>query len=132
MVDTTSIDYASGGDLLDRFARAWEALDGDLLVALFTEDAEYHVSPFEPPFVGHNAIRAHMLDVAAACEQIELTFERHWVSGAACLAAWHSSSVRRSDNERVRAAGFMTLDFQGVRCFRFRAWTVVRPAGDDG
>ena len=58
------VDYATGGDLLEAYGRAWEAFDGDAWVALFTEDAEYHEDPFEAPLVGHNALRAYLLESA--------------------------------------------------------------------
>ena len=57
-----SIDYAGATDRLETFGRAWETFDGDLIVSLFTEDAEYHADLFAPPMVAHNAIRAYWLD----------------------------------------------------------------------
>lgn len=54
-----TVDHASAADLLDRYKRAWETFDGDGWTDLFTEDAEYHEDPFEPPLVGSNALRAY-------------------------------------------------------------------------
>ena len=118
-----SLDHAAAGDLLDRYALAWQDFDGDAWTSLFTEDAEYHEEPFEPPLVGHNAIRAYLLQAAEAQEQVEMTVERHWVVGATVLAAWHAGFVRRSGRERVRLAGFMTLEIaDDGRVSRFREW----------
>jgi ketosteroid isomerase-like protein len=105
-----TVDYATGGDLLEAFGRAWAAFDGDAWVALFTEDAAFHGDPFSPPLMGHNAIRAFLLASAEEQEQVEFTVERHWVSGSTVLGAWHASYVRRATRERVRLSGFMTLD----------------------
>jgi hypothetical protein len=88
------------------------------------------VSPFQPPLVGHNAVRAHLLAAAEAEDQVEVTFERHWVSGSTVLAAWHMSYVGRSDRSRVRVAGFLTLEMQADRCARVRLWTEGRPETD--
>jgi ketosteroid isomerase-like protein len=41
-----------------RYERAWRDEDVDAVAALFTEDAAYRVSPYEPSAVGHEAIRA--------------------------------------------------------------------------
>ena len=75
------IDYATAGELLETFGRAWQTFDGDLIVSMFTDDAEYHADLFGPPMVGHNAIRAYWLDGADTTEQVEFTVERHWVVG---------------------------------------------------
>jgi ketosteroid isomerase-like protein len=116
------MDYAWAADFLERYRRAWERFDGDLLVSLFTEHAEYHVDPFEPPLVGHSALRAHWLKSADDQAQVQATIERHWVSGSTILAAWHASHVRRTNGARVRLAGFMTLEIRDERCSRFREW----------
>jgi ketosteroid isomerase-like protein len=117
------LDHASGGDLLDRYRRAWETFDGDAWTNLFTEDAEYHRDPFEPPMVGSNTLRAYLLQMAGSQDQVEMTVERHWVVGATVLAAWHASYVSVPSRARVRLAGFMTLDVSDEgRISRLREW----------
>ena len=106
------MDYATAGNLVATFGRAWETFDGDLVVSLFTETAEYHEDPFEPPLIGHNAIRAYWLDAAKSQDQVEFTTERHWVSGDTILAACHASYVERPSGDRVRMKAFFT--FEGV------------------
>ena len=118
-----TIDHAAAGDLLDRYRRAWETFDGDAWVGLFTEDAEYHEDPFEAPLVGHNALRAYLLEASTSQEQVEVTIERHWVVAPTVLAAWHASFIRRASRDRVRIAGFMTLEIApDGRVARFREW----------
>jgi ketosteroid isomerase-like protein len=118
-----NLDQASAGDLLERYGNAWATFDGDAWVDLFTEDIEYHEDPFEPPMVGHNALRAYLLEAAEAQQQVEFTIERHWVSGPTVLAAWHASYVRRTSRARVRLAGFMTMEVAADgRIARFREW----------
>jgi ketosteroid isomerase-like protein len=125
-----SIDYATAGDLLEAYGRAWQTFDGDAWVDLFTEDAEYYEDPFSPPLVGHNALRAYLLKAAEAQDDVDFTVERHWVSGDTVLAAWHASFVRRAAGRRVRLAGFMTLEIApDGRVARFREWTVAREGG---
>jgi ketosteroid isomerase-like protein len=118
-----TIDYAAAADLLEAYRHAATTHDGDAWVALFTEDVEYHEDPFEPPLVGHNAIRAYLGQAAETLTQSEFTVERHWVSGSTVLAAWHASFVRREPRSRVRLAGFMTLEIApDGRISRFREW----------
>jgi len=122
------IDYAGAADLLAAYGGAWEAFDGDAWVAIFSDDAEYHNDPFGPPMVGHNALRAYLLDAAAAQRDVEFTVERHWVSGTTVLAAWHVAFSRRSTGRLVRLAGFMTLEIaRDGRIDRFREWAQYAP-----
>ena len=122
------IDYRSAGELLAAYGRAWETFDGDAWVAIFSEEAEYHNDPFGPPLIGRNALRAYLLDAAEAQRDVEFTVERHWVSGATVLAAWHVAFVRRSTGRLVRLAGFMTMEIaEDGRIDRFREWAQYAP-----
>ena len=120
------IDYAAAGDLLDAYADAWRTFDGDAWVALFSEDAEYHVDPFGPPLVGDNALRAFLLDAAANQRDVQFTVERHWVSGSTVLAAWHATWTSRDGGRLTRVAGFLTAEIApDARISRLREWRVV-------
>ena len=117
------LDHAAAEDLLDRYGRAWETFDGDAWTDLFTEDVEYHEDPFETPMVGHNAVRAYLLEAADRQDDVEFTVERQWVAGSTVLAPWHASYIRRPDGARVRLAGFLTMEIaDGGRIARFREW----------
>jgi ketosteroid isomerase-like protein len=123
-----TIDYARGGDLLEAYGRAWATFDGDAWVALFTDDAEYHGDPFGAPLVGHNALRAFLLESAATQRDVEFTVERHWVSGSTVLAAWHVSWIRRTDGVVARAAGFLAADVEADgRIGRFHESRMLAP-----
>ena len=124
------MDYAEAGALLEAYRRAWEQFDGDAWVALFSDDAEYHEDPFGRPIVGHNALRAYLLDASASQQDVEFAVERHWVSGATVLAAWRASFIRRATGRLVRMAGFMTSEVAlDGRIARFREWTSYGPEG---
>jgi ketosteroid isomerase-like protein len=117
-----TIDYAAAGDLLERYGRAWETFDGDAWVALFADDVEYRDDPFEPPLVGHNAVRAYLLKAAEIQDEVSFTVERHWVVDPTVLVAWHAGYVQRSDRAQVRLAGFMTLEMRDGKIARLREW----------
>jgi ketosteroid isomerase-like protein len=124
------IDYARAGDLLEAYGHAWETFDGDAWVAIFADEAEYHEDPFGEPLVGHNALRAYLLEASASQRDVEFTVERHWVSGDTVLAAWHVTFTRRASGKLVRMAGFMTAEVASDgRIARFREWTRYGPEG---
>lgn len=127
-----TIGYTEAGDLLADFARAYETFDGDLVVSLFSDAAEYHEDPFSPPLVGHNAIRAYWLASAATQDQVEFTIERHLVSGDTIVAIWHLSYVLREDGDRRRASGVTVLDTSHGLIGRLREWSLERAAGTVG
>ncbi len=127
-----SMSYARAYDLLEALRHARMSYDGDAWTASFEDRAELVLDPFTPPLAGHNALRAYLL--AAAEEEVgyDLTIERHWVSGATILAAWHASWNRRGDDAKVRQAGFLSAEVgEDGRIGRLRQWTVTRehPAG---
>ena len=117
------LTYAGAGELLGRYRQAWLGFDGDAWVGLFTDDAEYHDGPFDPPIVGRNALRAYLLEASERQDQLDVTFERHWVVPPTVLAAWHASYVHRATLARVQLVGFMTLELaDDGRVARFREW----------
>ena len=122
-----TVSYPQAYDLLEAFVKARSRDDGDGFVALFTDDAELVLDPFETPLVGHNALRAYLLDAADAERHYDLAIERHWVSGDTVLAAWHASWNRRADDATVRQAGFLSAAIgEDGRIGRLRLWTVTR------
>lgn len=119
--------YAQGHDLLKRLVGARTIYDGDQYTDLFTESAEVSLDPFSAPLVGHNALRAYLLEAAGAEEYFDLAIERHWVSGNTVLAAWHASWNRRTDGAKVRQAGFLSAEVGDDGCIeRLKQWTVTR------
>jgi hypothetical protein len=121
-----SVDYAWAGDFLDRYVEARAEFNISPFVELFTADAAIQPDPLEPPLEGTNAIRAYLLRLADEAANVDLTIERHWVSGATILAAWHATFVQRPDRGHVREAGFLTAEIRSQRCSRLRIWTVVK------
>jgi ketosteroid isomerase-like protein len=122
-----TIHYARAHDLLGALVRARTTYDGDALTELFSPDAEVTLDPFTPALVGHNALRAYLLEAADTERHVDLAIERHWVSGSTVLAAWHASWNRRADDAKVRQAGFLSAEVgEDGRIGRLRCWTVTR------
>ncbi len=53
------------------YERAWRDGDVDAVRTLFTEDAQYRASPYEPSEIGHAAIQAFWLDDAGETFSME-------------------------------------------------------------
>jgi len=118
-----TVDYAAAGRLLEAMAEARVSFDGDAWTDLFTQDAVSQADAAEPPVVGHNALRAELLAAAEAQEQVEFTWERHWVVPPTILAPWRMSFVDRHSRARVSFDGFAALEIgQDGRIARSRWW----------
>jgi ketosteroid isomerase-like protein len=131
-----TLTYPAAHDLLESWRTARATYDGDAFTDLFADDAELVLDPFEPPLAGHNALRAYLLEAAAAERYYDLAIERHWVSGDTALAAWHASWNHAADETaKVRQAGFLSAEVgEDGRIVRLKLWTVTREhlAGREG
>jgi len=59
MTDTTHAIMLTADDVtawVQRYIAAWESNDGADIAALFTDDAEYHESPYDTDWIGRDAI----------------------------------------------------------------------------
>jgi ketosteroid isomerase-like protein len=119
-------------DLLAAWKRAWEGRDPDRALALFAEDAELRVDPFEEPLHGSLAIREWWNRFAAGSAHTEFDAERSWVAGRTVLASWHGAVTDRATATRSRHRGFLTCELDDERRIaRARQWTVTRIVGTD-
>jgi hypothetical protein len=126
------LTHGAAQDLLAALKRGWEGRQPDLIVDLFSADAEYRDDPFAEPLSGRNAIRARWNGICASQLHVDFDAERIWVSGATALASWHGAYTRRSTAERVRVRGFMTLEIDETGAVRrFRQWPQARVVGRD-
>lgn len=122
-----TVTYAQAHDLLEAYVRARMRYDGDALTDLFGERGEVSYEPFSPALVGHNALRAYLLDAADAERYYDQAIERHWVVEDTILAAWHASWTRVLDGAKVRQAGFLSAEVgEDGRITRLRTWAVTR------
>ncbi|CAN5494317.1 MAG: nuclear transport factor 2 family protein [Chloroflexi bacterium] len=127
------LTHGDAQDLLESYKQAWEQRDPEQAVALFSEHAEYREEPFEEPLIGANAIRAYWNEAAATQVHVEFDAENIWVRGRTVLASWHAAYTRRSNAERIRLRGFMTLEVDDAgKVWRFREWWHRRTVGTDG
>jgi SnoaL-like protein len=121
-----------GQDLLAAYKRAWERRDVELAISLYAGDAEHRDHPFRDPYVGSNAIRTMWNDIAANEAHVEFDAERVWVVGRTVLSSWHGAYTDRTNGDRVRIRGFMTIEVNNERKItRLREWPVSRVVGKD-
>jgi uncharacterized protein (TIGR02246 family) len=108
---------------LDAYGRAWETMDPDAAVALFTEDASYQETPFDDPMRGRDQIRSYWAGVPEAQRDIRFEHRILAVVGDRGIAHWRASFTRVPTGATVILDGIFVLDFDREgRCGTLREW----------
>jgi ketosteroid isomerase-like protein len=112
-------------DWTDRYRRAWEEADADLVLTLFTEDASYRANPFEEPHLGHAGIRAYWEGVTGQQRDARVRMGRPFVDGDRVTVEWWTTMV--SEGQEVTLPGCLLLRFEADgRCSDLREyWNVA-------
>jgi uncharacterized protein (TIGR02246 family) len=119
---------------LSRYGRAWETMDPEAAVGLFTEEATYRETPFDEVMRGRAAIRAYWSEIPEYHDDIAFGFEVLIVQDPLAVAHWWVSLTRVKTGVRSRSDGVFVLDFdQGTGlCRRLREWWHVDPPSAAG
>ena len=114
------------GAWIDAYGRAWETGDEDLMVSLFTEDANYRSSPFREPFRGHDEIRAYSRRNAGTQRDKRVRMGRPFVEGHRVAVEWWTTMV--DEGETVTLPGCLLLRFEADgRCSDLREYWHIEP-----
>lgn len=113
-------------DWIQRYRRAWEENDADLVLTLFTEDASYRSSPFREPFVGHDAIRAYWDRPGGEQRGVEVRVGEPVVDGSVVAVEWWAT-LDDSEEGPITLPGCLLLQFApDGRCFDLREYWHVQ------
>jgi ketosteroid isomerase-like protein len=125
-------DILNRGDVerwLALYGRAWETMDPDTAVELFTQDATYQETPFDEVMRGRPAIHAYWAEIPDYHRDVSFESEVLTVDGDRALAHWWVSLFRVKSGERTKSDGIFLLDFEegtGL-CRSLREWWHVGP-----
>jgi ketosteroid isomerase-like protein len=111
---------------VERYGRAWETADEELVLSLFTESAHYRSSPFREPYVGHDEIRAYWRRGAGGQANTRVRMGRPFVDGHRVAVEWWTTMS--DDGEDVTLSGCLLLRFEADgRCSDLREyWNLER------
>ena len=128
MITLTGADFESW---LRGYGKAWEGRDADAAAALFTPDAEYYWTPFDPPQRGRAEIAAAWSGAVQGQRDIAFEFDVLAAAGARGSAHWHTRFISVPDGTPVELDGILIAEFAGAgQCRTFREWWHQRsPAG---
>ena len=121
-------------DWLDAYKQAWENQDSELIVTLFSEDAQYIENPFHEPMVGRQAIRQYWQNGAVASQK-EISFASQlWsLEGNVAIAHWSARLTRTRTETRAHLDGVFRLTFRTVAkgppvCEKLQEWWFANSA----
>ena len=109
---------------LQEYGRAWQTGDPVAAARLFSEEARYEETPFDPPMVGREAISRYWDEGANRAQRdVRFDYQILAVRGKTGIAAWQASFIRIPSGIHVALDGVLTAEFSeaGV-CVRFREW----------
>jgi len=121
MVNTVDHEYT---DWLTRYRRAWIERDPVPAGQLFTEDATYREQPFQPPFVGREAIRNYWANVTASQTSVELRYGKSIRDGRRLAVEWWAN-LQTNDGPLTLAGEFLLLFADTGECRELREYWVL-------
>ena len=117
-------------DWLARYRRAWIEKDAEAASRLFTVDATYREQPFQPPFVGRDAIRDYWARVTASQTSVELRYGRAIIDGQRLAVEWWAN-LQTESGPLTLAGEFLLLFADTGECRDLREyWVLVQERRD--
>jgi hypothetical protein len=108
---------------LRSYGKAWEGRNAESAAALFTPDAEYYWTPFDPPQRGRDGVAAAWSGAVQGQRDITFRFEVLGTAGARGNAHWNAKFVSVPDGAPVELDGILMAEFAGAgQCRTFREW----------
>ena len=120
MYELTRADFDTW---LRGYGGAWEGRDADAAAALFTPDAEYYWTPFDPPQRGRAGVAAAWSGAVQGQRDIAFRCEVIATGGARGTAHWNAKFTAVPDGTPVELDGILIAEFAGPgQCRVFREW----------
>ena len=117
---------------LTSYGKAWETRNADMAVALFSADATYQDTPYDPPHEGAEGIRAYWAGVTQDQRNVKFGYEVIAVSGSTGIAHWTAEFDVEPSKAHLSLNGVFVLDFGADgKCRRLREWWHLKTADAD-
>lgn len=108
---------------LDGYKRAWETRSPELIAALFSDAAEYHITPFQAPLIGREAIREYWRGIARTQHDIMFNYAIVPYTDDLIICHWNAAFTRTNTGKRIQLDGVMFIELDSTGCCRrLREW----------
>jgi ketosteroid isomerase-like protein len=110
-------------EVIDVYIRAWETQDPDLIVTIFTENANYHERVLGEPIPGREAIRCYWQEkVVQSQANIRCELLALYLDGDTAIAEWEAEFDDVTQAVRKRMREIAVLEFEGCRIASLREY----------
>ena len=107
----------SGETVISNFMSAWNAMDLDRIMDLFSDDAQYANIPMGPPHVGKDAIRAFIEGFLGATSAIEFVVHNQVCGNGIVMN--ERTDILVMDGKRIELPVMGVFELRGDK---IRAW----------
>jgi hypothetical protein len=109
---------------LKSYGNGWEQGNPEATKSLFTNDARYYESPFDPPMIGLDAIFKYWNDNAVISqEDVHFSYDSLSINENVGMAHWRVTFKRLPSCNRVTLDGIFKVEFsKDGKCKIFREW----------
>lgn len=112
---------------LEGYKAAWENRDPAAAGALFTADAAYHETPFDPPLQGQAGVSEYWAKVTAGQADVVFTYDGIACSGDEGLCHWHAAFTGVPGGEAIDLDGMFRCRFANDgQVDRLQEWWHIR------
>ena len=109
------------------------SLDASAACALFCDDAQYFITPFDPPLHGHTELVIYWQGIVTSQQNVKFSYRVLSFDQPVGVAHWSASFVRVKSGKRRELDGMLMAEFdESWRCSIFREWWHSRQMVDDG
>lgn len=117
------LTHSQFGEWLEQYGRASAANDPQASAELFTQDAEYYETPFDPPLIGREAIYRYWERGAQTLKDKDSAYEVLAVQDGRGLARWRAQFTVSQTGRRMALDCAFLVEFDETgRCRVFREW----------
>ena len=120
-------------DWLKGYQHAWMTLDASASCALFCEDAQYFITPFDSPLCGQSELGIYWRGVVKSQRNVKFEFSVLSFNQPIGIAHWSVSFTRVKSRKRRELDGILMAEFdEAGQCRIFREWWHSRRIVNDG
>lgn len=106
---------------IEAYGRAWQERDPEAAAALFTDNAVYRSSPFQPPSLGRDGVRDYWTQVTADQRDVRVRFGTPIAAGNKVTVEWWTTMQVKG--AEVTCPGCLILRFApDGRCEELREY----------
>ncbi len=108
---------------LSAYGRAWTLREPETASQLFSDDARYFETPFNPPAQGRSEITEYWSAATGNQSGISFSWEIVSLVGNVGVVRWQAAFKRISSNTQVQLDGVFVLEFDDAGlCKTLREW----------